>query len=68
MNLTKELVDLHHGYINVESEVGKGTTITVILHTGKEHFGNEVEFIADDNTTIAAVEPTFEDKIEQLQQ
>jgi len=68
MNLTKELVDLHHGYINVESEVGKGTTITVLLHTGKEHFGNEVEFIADDNTTIAAVEPTFEDKIEQLQQ
>ena len=68
MNLTKELVDLHHGYIDVESEVGKGTTITILLHTGKEHFGNEVEFIADDNTTIAAVEPTFEDKIEQLQQ
>ena len=68
MNLTKELVDLHHGYIEVESEVGKGTTITVLLHTGKEHFGNEVEFIADDNTTIAAVEPTFEDKLDQLQQ
>ena len=68
MNLTKELVDLHHGYIDVESEVGKGTTITVLLHTGKEHFGNEVEFIADDNTTIPSVEPTFEDKMEQLQQ
>ena len=68
MNLTKELVDLHHGYIDVESEVGKGTTITVLLHTGKEHFGSEVEFIADDNTTIPSVEPTFEDKMEQLQQ
>lgn len=67
MNLTKELVDLHHGYIEVESEVGKGTTITILLHTGKEHFGNEVEFIADDKT-ISIAEPTFEDKIEQLQQ
>ena len=68
MNLTKELVDLHHGYIEVESEVGKGTTFTVLLHTGKEHFGSEVEFIADDITTAAANTITFEDKIEQLEQ
>ena len=68
MNLTKELVDLHHGYIEVDSEVGKGTTITILLHIGKEHFGTEVEFIADDMTTsqIAAT-PTFEDKMEQLE-
>ena len=69
MNLTKELVDLHHGYIDVESEVGKGTKITVLLHTGKEHFGNEAEFIADDASSAQAVaEPTFEDKMEQLEQ
>ena len=47
MNLTKELVDLHHGHIEVESEVGVGTTITVTLRTGKEHFGEEVDFIQD---------------------
>ena len=68
MNLTKELVDLHHGYIEVESEVGKGTKITVLLHTGKEHFGNEVEFIADDASSQAVTAPTFEDKLEQLEQ
>ena len=70
MNLTKELVDLHHGYIEVDSEVGKGTTFTVLLHTGKEHFGDEVEFIADDITAPAASVPqqTFEDKLEQLEQ
>ncbi len=66
MNLTKELVELHHGHIEVESEVNKGTTITVMIRTGKEHFGPEVDFIADDNSTTSTP-PTLEDKIEQLQ-
>ena len=70
MNLTKELVDLHHGYIEVESEVGKGTTITILLHTGKEHFGaEEVDFIADDMSSAQVpVTLTLEDKLEQLEQ
>ena len=68
MNLTKELVDLHHGYIEVESEVGKGTTITILLHTGKEYFGDDVEFITDEEMVAQpTVTPTFEDKMEQLE-
>ena len=69
MNLTKELVDLHHGYIEVESEVGKGTTITVLLHTGKEHFDSDVEFLTDDHAAPQAfTEPTLEDKLNSIEQ
>ena len=68
MNLTKELVDLHHGYIEVESTVGEGTTMTVLLHSGKEHFGNEVEFVADDlSSQQMAANSKFEEKLEELE-
>jgi len=37
LSLTKELVDLLHGDIKVESELGKGTTFIVQIPVGKEH-------------------------------
>jgi len=67
MNLTKELVDLHHGHIEVDSEVGKGTTITIMLHTGKEHFGAEVDYVTDEKeVTAPPYESGMVDKMEQL--
>lgn len=33
--VTKQIVERHHGYISVESELGKGTTFTI--HLPREH-------------------------------
>ncbi len=35
--LTKELIDLHHGKITVQSELGKGSTFIIYLPLGKAH-------------------------------
>ena len=39
--LTKELIELHHGEIEVSSEVGKGTEFTIRLPLGKKHLKEE---------------------------
>ena len=39
--LTKELVELHKGKIEVESEYGKGTTFKVLIPLGKDHLKPE---------------------------
>ncbi len=41
LSLTKELVELHKGKIEVESEEGKGTTVSVKIRLGKEHLKPE---------------------------
>ena len=53
---TKELVDLHKGIIEVESEEGKGTTVKVVLPLGKKHLRPE-EISETEYEKVAVSEP-----------
>lgn len=48
LSLIKELVALHHGEIEVESEAGKGSAFSVIFRKGYSHFDKNEEFILQD--------------------
>ncbi len=66
LNLVKELVDLHKGYIEVTSEVNKGTTFTIMFRLGKTHFGSDVDFVSMSQVVPLKEEPMrILDKSEQ---
>lgn len=54
--LTRELVELHHGKISVNSEAGMGAEFTVLLPLGKGHL--QPEEIADTGYPVPDVETT----------
>lgn len=56
--LTKELVELHKGSIEVTSEVGKGTTVIVRLPLGKAHF-REDQVIRDHELSQERIPPSM---------
>ena len=53
--LTKGIVELHHGFITVQSEEGKGATFQVILPLGYSHFN--VDQISKDSTNVQQTLP-----------
>lgn len=48
LSLVKELIDMHHGKIDIHSKPGEGSCFSVKLQKGKEHFDETVEFILSD--------------------
>ena len=46
LSIVKDLIDLHHGSIHVESTLGSGTTFTVMIPAGDDFYAeNEIEAI-----------------------
>jgi DNA-binding response OmpR family regulator len=48
LDLVKKLVDLHHGSIRVDSQVGKGSTFVIEFKLGTSHFDGDVDLILSD--------------------
>jgi DNA-binding response OmpR family regulator len=65
--LTRELVELHKGKIEVESEEGKGTTFTVSLPLGKDHLKPEeiCEIESDNEFEKEQLKPVLVESIEK---
>lgn len=65
--LVKELVDLHHGKVTVTSTVGKGTTFTVRLPMGMDHFDEGEVVEESDAATPSEIHalPDVDDVIRQ---
>ncbi len=61
--LTKELVELHHGNISVESKPGKGTSFFIELPLGKSHLRKD-EIIERKDKTIQQIIPDIPDSFE----
>ena len=64
--LVKELVELHHGSIIVESIAGEGTCFTIHLPLGKDHLAsNELALTTADELTPDQI-PVIEDSLEEI--
>ena len=50
LSLVKELVELHHGTIDVKSEMERGTEFTLRLPLGRKHLADDL-IVTDDHTT-----------------
>lgn len=50
LSLTKELVELHHAEIKVDSEFGKGSSFIVLFKKGVVHYSENDDFLLQDFT------------------
>ena len=61
LSLTKELVELHKGKIEVESEPGKGSTFIISFPLGKDHLAPEEIYEKDEQKEIYYTEEEEEE-------
>jgi len=76
LDLVKKLVDLHHGAIRVDSQVGKGSTFEIEFKLGTTHYDGDVDLILSDqkiplketveNELVSDIEKTDRVKVNPL--
>ena len=70
LDLVKKLVDLHHGSIHVDSQVGKGSTFEIEFKLGTAHYDGDVDIILSDEKIPVkeSVEPEISVDVEKIDQ
>lgn len=58
LSLVKELIDMHHGKIDFYSKPGEGSSFTIHLLKGKEHYDISTEFIISDQA-VTSINETY---------
>lgn len=58
LSVAKDLVEMHHGSILLESEQGKGSLFSVRLLKGKAHYSVDTEYILSDLEESETIEST----------
>jgi DNA-binding response OmpR family regulator/two-component sensor histidine kinase len=67
--LSKEIVNLHHGVINVESKPERGSVFTVELQLNKDHFiPSEVNFYVSDSVTEPVQDAVLETEMPETEE
>lgn len=57
--LSRQLVQLHHGQLTLESQSGQGATFSVALPQGNQHFSTEELSATDKELTTPLLEPVY---------
>lgn len=66
LSVAKELVEMHCGSISVESEPGKGSTLSVKLLKGKAHYPADTEYILSDLEEVVFIEDSTPNQQEEI--